>query len=233
MKMATAMKLAIADEETHLLSRIKEEEFILEMLHEEVELTSSRKKTAIHQLDSICQGMEYFGVGLPDDKELEAAIRQAPPEMPQSPRTPTMTPPKQIYQELLTDILSHATTSSSFTGGSSNSSSFSLIPPIHPPSPKVHLPTLGASAALSQQSFCLKYPPHHLLFLHWVNLSQVILLEMGSSRILGCWIVISYMSFVICRTTFFVSQQTILDNFIVVYMSIHKCWGSQLMMYEC
>lgn len=156
--MATATKLAIADEETHLLSRIKEEEFILEMLHEEVELTSSRKKTAIHQLDSIRQGMEYFGVGLPDDKELEAAIRQAPPEMPQSPRTPTMTPPKQIYQELLTDILSHATTSSSFTGGSSNSSSFSLIPPIHPPSPKVHLPTLGASAALSQQS-----PPNQVL----------------------------------------------------------------------
>lgn len=160
--MATATKLAIADEESHLLSRIREEEFILEMLHEEVELASSRKKRAIYQLDAIREGVEAFGVGLPDDEELEAVVRR-PPETPQSPRTPTATPPHEIYRELLTDMMarrpkstaSSATSSNDSIGSPSHFSSFSLISSTHLPSPPPpHSPTLEAPSCLPHANPC-------------------------------------------------------------------------------
>lgn len=143
MKMATATKLAIADEESHLLSRIREEEFILEMLHEEAELAGSRKSRAIYQLDAIREGVETFGVRLPSDEELEATVRQPPPGIPQSPRTPTATPPHEIYGELLTDMMtlrskstvSSTTSNSDSIGSLSHLSPFSLISSNRLPSP--------------------------------------------------------------------------------------------------
>lgn len=117
-KLATAAMLAIQDQESFLRSRIKEEEMMLEMLHEEVEHTQSRTKTAVYQVASLREGIQAYGVNLPDGAEIEALIRQPSPEPPQSPITPTQTPPTQLFQQLLFDMLDH---SPALSGSSSSS----------------------------------------------------------------------------------------------------------------
>lgn len=84
---------------------------ILEVLHEEVEHTNARAKTALHQVESLREGIELYGVQLPDKAEIEASIRQPTPE-PQSPGTPTRTPPAQLFQDLLVDMLNRTPSSS-------------------------------------------------------------------------------------------------------------------------
>jgi hypothetical protein len=149
-KLTKATQHAITDKESHLLSRIREEEFILEMLHEEVEQTSSRKKTATYQLESIREGVESYGVKLPNDAEVEASVCRPPPEFPQSPGTPTKTPPGQVFQHLLEEILNCP--SSDGTTAESSYVSSSLMSPVLQPSSvhKIQSPALEALTRLPQ-----------------------------------------------------------------------------------
>lgn len=151
-KLATAAMLAIQDQESFLRSRIKEEEMMLEMLQEEVEHTKSRTKTALYQVESLREGIEAYGVKLPDGAEIEALIRQPSPEPPQTPITPTRTPPAHLFQELLLDMLDRtpAPSLSSHTDAS-HSSWFSLQPQINLSSSE-HVPSSPVPEALNSSA---------------------------------------------------------------------------------
>lgn len=125
MKLAAAAQAAIATEESHIWTRIREEELILDMLHDEAEHTSSRKKTALHQLESIYKGAKLYGVELPDMDELKhEALSEAPPETLQSPDVPLRTPPPQLFHELIVDVMNRSPESLSHEPSSLSSLSF-------------------------------------------------------------------------------------------------------------
>lgn len=138
---------------------------ILEMLQEEVEHTRSRTRTAIYQVESLREGIESYGVKLPDEAEIEALIRKPSLERPQTPPTPTQTPPTQLFQELLLDMLDRSPTPSS-SSSRSDPSQLSVQPQINlspdhtPCSPVLRaLDSSSAPSAFSDQVSSRHTPP--------------------------------------------------------------------------
>lgn len=142
-KLAVAAQVAIKTEETHIWARIKEEELVLGMLHDEAEDTGSRMKTASHQLKSIYDGAKHYGVALPDIEEIEQEVSQSQGRL-DLPTASPRTPPGTLFHELIVDVMNRSTRSPSqepleLSSIASTSSMLFQVPPaqtaLDPPGP--------------------------------------------------------------------------------------------------
>ncbi|KAF9468276.1 hypothetical protein BDZ94DRAFT_1246397, partial [Collybia nuda] len=69
--LAAATHVTAKSEKSYVWARIREEEMILDLLHDEAESTDLRVKVAFDQLNYIYKGATAFGVELPDLKEIQ------------------------------------------------------------------------------------------------------------------------------------------------------------------
>lgn len=122
-KLAAAAKLAIKSEAVHIWARIREEELILSMLHDEAEHTGSRMKTASHQLEVICRGAKLYGIELPDVEEIEREDLKSEMlfDIPSSPRTPPRTP-SPVYHAGILDAMHQSSGSLTYESSTGSSS---------------------------------------------------------------------------------------------------------------
>lgn len=97
-----AAETALKAEETHIWARIREEELVLGLLHDEVEVTGSRRKAAMHQVKSIYDEARLVGLELPDKGKLEheAYLSLGPGSSPSPP-----TSPGQLFSDLTVDMM--------------------------------------------------------------------------------------------------------------------------------
>lgn len=141
------------------------------MLHDEAEDTSSRMKTASHQLTSIYEGAKLYGVALPDIEEIEQEVVRSQGQS-ESPAASPRTPPGQLFHELIVDVMNRSTSGHSqeppeLSSLASTSSLLFQVPPVittHSdlPGPS-QFPLNGQSSSQMNPSYPASPPPSILL----------------------------------------------------------------------